>query len=60
LQGRPGCWQRRQDRADRDRRAQAAQGIAHAQLIEYDGAPHGLFASHKDRLAMDVLAFLRG
>jgi len=37
----------------------AAQGIAHAQFIEYDGAPHGLFASHKDRLATDVLAFLR-
>jgi non-heme chloroperoxidase len=37
----------------------AAQGIAQAKLIEYDGAPHGLFASHKDRLASDVLAFLR-
>ena len=37
----------------------AAQGIAHAKLIEYGGAPHGLFASHKDRLTKDLLAFLR-
>ena len=36
----------------------AAQSIAHAQLIEYEGAPHGLFASHKGRLAADVLKFL--
>jgi len=26
----------------------AAQGIANSKLIEYDGAPHGLFATHKD------------
>ena len=37
----------------------AAQGIPHAKLIEYDGAPHGLFATHKERLANDLLAFLR-
>ncbi len=37
----------------------AARGIPHAKLIEYDGAPHGLFASHKDRLTKDLLAFLR-
>jgi len=37
----------------------AAKGIAHAQFIEYDGAPHGLFASDKDRLIADVLKFLR-
>jgi len=37
----------------------AAKGIAHAQVIEYDGAPHGLFASDKDRLIADVLKFLR-
>lgn len=36
----------------------AASGIAGAQLIEYDGAPHGLFASHKTRLITDVLHFL--
>jgi len=34
-------------------------GIKDAQLIEYDGAPHGLFASHKTRLIADVLQFLR-
>ena len=37
----------------------AAQGIPHAKLIEYDGAPHGLFASHKNKLIADVLEFLK-
>ena len=37
----------------------AAQGIPHAHLIEYEGAPHGLFATHKDRLTADLLTFLR-
>lgn len=37
----------------------AAAGIAGATLLEYDGAPHGLFATHKDRMIEDVLAFLR-
>ena len=37
----------------------AARGIPHAKLIEYDGAPHGLFAKHKERLTSDLLAFLR-
>jgi len=36
-----------------------ARSIAHAQLIEYEAAPHGIFASHKDRLLCDVLEFLR-
>lgn len=36
----------------------AAAGIANATLIEYDGAPHGLFASHKERLTADLLDFL--
>lgn len=36
----------------------AARGIPQAKLIEYDGAPHGLFATHKDRLTSDLLAFL--
>ncbi len=35
------------------------QGIPHATLIEYDGAPHGLFATHKKRFIADVLAFLK-
>jgi pimeloyl-ACP methyl ester carboxylesterase len=36
----------------------AARGIGHSALIEYDGAPHGLFASHKRRLTKDLLDFL--
>ena len=37
----------------------AAAGIHQARLIEYDGAPHGLFATHKKRLTQDLLEFLR-
>ena len=37
----------------------AAKGIAQATLLEYDGAPHGLFASHKAQLTKDLLDFLR-
>ena len=37
----------------------AVQGIANATLIEYDGAPHGLFATHKERFTADLLQFLR-
>ncbi|MEO7913495.1 MAG: alpha/beta hydrolase [Roseiflexaceae bacterium] len=37
----------------------AARGIPHAKLIEYDGAPHGLFATHKQQLTKDLLAFLK-
>jgi pimeloyl-ACP methyl ester carboxylesterase len=36
----------------------AAKRIPHAKLIEYDGAPHGLFASHKQQFTKDLLAFL--
>jgi len=36
----------------------AANGIPGSTLLEYDGAPHGLFASHKERLIADVLGFL--
>ena len=38
--------------------AAAAKGIADAQLVEYDGAPHGLFATEGDRLTNDLLTFL--
>ena len=38
---------------------QAALGIPHAKLIEYDGAPHGLLASHKNKLSADILEFLK-
>jgi len=37
---------------------QAAKGIPGSTLIEYEGGPHGLFASHKTRLAEDVLKFV--
>ena len=36
----------------------AAAGIAGAQLIEYEGEPHGLFATAPDRLNGDLLNFL--
>lgn len=36
----------------------AAKKIAGAKLIEYEGEPHGLFASAKDRLIEDLRAFL--
>jgi pimeloyl-ACP methyl ester carboxylesterase len=36
----------------------AAKGIAHSQLIEYEGAPHGLFATEKSRLTEDLLSFI--
>ncbi|KAA0971860.1 alpha/beta hydrolase [Aureimonas fodinaquatilis] len=37
----------------------AAKGISGAQLIEYDGEPHGLFATVPDRLNHDLIEFLR-
>ena len=37
----------------------AAKGIANSKLMEYDAAPHGLFATEKARLTRDLLAFLR-
>ncbi|MCJ8152005.1 MULTISPECIES: alpha/beta fold hydrolase [Shinella] len=36
----------------------AAQGIPGAQLIEYDGEPHGLFATVPNRLNRDLIGFL--
>jgi len=36
----------------------AAKGIRGSTLIEYDGAPHGLFATDKQRLTQDLLKFL--
>ena len=35
-----------------------AAALPNARLIEYDGAPHGVFASDKERLTADLLAFL--
>jgi non-heme chloroperoxidase len=37
----------------------AAAAIPGSRLIEYEGSPHGLFATDKDRLIQDLLAFLR-
>ena len=37
----------------------AARGIPQAKLIEYEGAPHGIFATHKQQLTSDLLAFLK-
>lgn len=34
--------------------------VPHAELIVYQGAPHGLTETHKDRFNEDLLAFLRG
>ena len=39
---------------------QAAKLIPGAQFIEYEGEPHGLFLTAKDRLGADLLTFLRG
>lgn len=36
----------------------AAKGIAGAKLIEYDGEPHGLFATVPDKLNADLMAFI--
>jgi non-heme chloroperoxidase len=37
----------------------AARMIPSAKLIEYDGAPHGVFATHKAQLNEDLLRFLK-
>jgi pimeloyl-ACP methyl ester carboxylesterase len=37
---------------------QAARLIAGAKLIEYDGAPHGILATHAERVTQDLLEFL--
>ncbi len=38
----------------------AAKGIRGAELLEYEGEPHGLTLTAKDRLVEDLLTFLRG
>ncbi len=37
----------------------AHSAIPHSTLLEYEGAAHGLFATHKQRLSKDLLAFIR-
>ena len=39
---------------------EVAKAVPEAQLIEYDGSAHGLFATDKQRLIDDLLAFLGG
>jgi non-heme chloroperoxidase len=34
--------------------------IPHAQFRVYEGAPHGLFLTHKERLNADLLGFIKG
>lgn len=37
---------------------EVARLVPHARLVEYEGAAHGVFATHTDRLISDLLAFL--
>ena len=37
-----------------------AEQVPSAKLIEYDGSPHGLFETDKDRFCDDLVAFLSG
>jgi pimeloyl-ACP methyl ester carboxylesterase len=37
----------------------AAAAIKHAQLIEYQGATHGLLVTERERVSKDILAFLK-
>ncbi len=37
----------------------AARLIQGARLLEYEGAPHALFFTEKDRLNADLLAFIK-
>lgn len=37
-----------------------AKATPQARLVEYDDAPHGIFATHKKQLAQDLLEFLKG
>ena len=37
----------------------AAKGITQSTLIEYEGAPHGLFVTDREKLTWDMLSFIR-
>lgn len=39
---------------------EVAKAVPHAQLIEYDGEAHGVFATQTERLINDLLGFLEG
>jgi pimeloyl-ACP methyl ester carboxylesterase len=34
--------------------------LPHARLLRYEGAPHGIFLTHTERLNADLLAFIQG
>lgn len=36
----------------------AAKGISQSTIIEYDGAPHGLFVTDREKLTNDILSFI--
>lgn len=38
---------------------EVAKAVPSAKLIEYDGEPHGVFATQKERLTADLLSFLQ-
>ena len=38
----------------------SAKMLPHAQYVVYEGAPHGLWYTHKDQLNADLLAFING
>jgi pimeloyl-ACP methyl ester carboxylesterase len=38
----------------------AAKMIVNNTFIKYDGAPHGLFYTHKDKLNKDLIEFIKG
>jgi non-heme chloroperoxidase len=38
----------------------SAKLMEHATLIVYEGGPHGITDTHKDRLNADLLAFVQG
>jgi non-heme chloroperoxidase len=38
----------------------AAKGIRNSKLIEYEGSPHGVLATDKQRVTDDLLKFLKG
>lgn len=38
---------------------QTARLLPHAQFLKYEGAPHGLFITEKDKLNRDLLAFIK-
>ncbi|MES2300954.1 MAG: alpha/beta hydrolase, partial [Pseudomonadota bacterium] len=37
-----------------------ARAVPHTTLLEYDGEPHGVFATQSDRLIRDILDFVSG